>query len=178
VAVPGYEAAVLGDDGTPVPDGAIGRLAVKGPTGCRYLGDERQREYVMDGWNLTGDTYIRDAGGYYWYQARTDDMIISAGYNIAGPEVEQALLGHPDVVDAGVVAAPDPDRGTIVKAYVVLRDGVPAGPDKAAELQAYTKQVIAPYKYPRVIEFAAGLPRTGTGKLQRYRLRELAAARR
>jgi 2-aminobenzoate-CoA ligase len=175
VVVPGYEAAVLGDDGKPVPDGSLGRLAVKGPTGCRYLADERQREYVVDGWNLTGDTYVRDGDGYYWYQARTDDMIISAGYNIAGPEVEQALLGHPDVLDAGVVGAPDPERGTIVKAYVVLRDGVPGGPDKAAELQAFTKRVIAPYKYPRSIEFTADLPRTGTGKLQRYRLRRLAA---
>jgi 2-aminobenzoate-CoA ligase len=143
-AVPGYEAAVLGGDGKPVPDGEPGSLAVRGPTGCRYLADERQRGYVLDGWNLTGDTYLRDADGYYWYQARSDDMIISAGYNIAGPEVEQALLGHPDVVEAGVVAAPDAERGTIVKAYVVLRDGVPPGPDKAAELQAFAKQAIAP----------------------------------
>jgi 2-aminobenzoate-CoA ligase len=127
VVVPGYEAAVLGEDGKPVPDGEPGRLAVKGPTGCRYLADERQRSYVFDGWNLTGDTYARDADGYYWYQARSDDMIITAGYNIAGPEVEQALLGHPDVAEAGVVAAPDADRGTIVKAYVVLREGAAAG---------------------------------------------------
>ncbi|MBO0807097.1 MAG: AMP-binding protein [Actinobacteria bacterium] len=175
VAVPGYEAAVLGDDGKPAPDGTAGHLAVKGPTGCRYLSDERQRRYVTDGWNLTGDTYVRDGDGYYWYQARTDDMIIAAGYNIAGPEVEQALLTHPDVLEAGVVGAPDPDRGTIVKAYVVLRDGVAASPAKAAELQDFTKQVIAPYKYPRAVEFTGALPRTGTGKLQRYRLRELAA---
>ncbi len=176
VVVPGYEAAVLGDDGGPVPDGTSGRLAVKGPTGCRYLADDRQRDYVVDGWNLTGDTYVRDGDGYYWYRARTDDMIITAGYNIAGPEVEQALLGHPDVAEAGVVAAPDNERGAIVKAYVVLRDGVAAGPAKAAELQAFTKQVIAPYKYPRAVEFLDALPRTGTGKIQRYRLRELAAA--
>jgi 2-aminobenzoate-CoA ligase len=175
VAVPGYEAAVVGDDGKPVPDGTIGRLAVKGPTGCRYLADERQRDYVVDGWNLTGDTYLRDGDGYYWYQARTDDMIITSGYNIAGPEVEQALLGHPDVLEAGVVGAPDPERGTIVKAYVVLRDGVAASPAKAAELQAFTKQVIAPYKYPRSVEFLAALPRTESGKVQRYRLRQRAA---
>ena len=175
LVVPGFEAAVLGEDLKPVPDGTIGRLAVRGPTGCRYLADERQRSYVVDGWNLTGDTYIRDSDGYYWYQARTDDMIITSGYNIAGPEVEQALLGHPDVLEAAVVGAPDPERGTIIKAYVVLRDGVAAGPDKAAELQAFTKQVIAPYKYPRAIEFVAALPRTESGKVQRYRLRQLAA---
>jgi 2-aminobenzoate-CoA ligase len=178
LVVPGYEAAVLGEDSRPVPDGTIGRLAVKGPTGCRYLADERQRSYVVDGWNLTGDTYIRDGDGYYWYQARTDDMIITSGYNIAGPEVEQALLGHPDVLEAGVVGAPDPERGTIIKAYVVLREGVAAGPGKAAELQTYTKQVIAPYKYPRAVEFVAALPRTESGKVQRYRLRQLAATQR
>jgi 2-aminobenzoate-CoA ligase len=175
VAVPGYEAAVLGEDGKPVPDGEPGSLAVKGPTGCRYLADERQRTYVRDGWNLTGDTYVRDADGYYWYQARSDDMIITSGYNIAGPEVEQALLGHPDVLEAGVVAAPDAERGTIVKAYVVLRPEVAAGPAKAAELQDFTKQAIAPYKYPRAVEFTDTLPRTNTGKLQRYRLRQQAA---
>jgi 2-aminobenzoate-CoA ligase len=176
--VPGFGAAVLGEDLKPVPDGTIGRLAVKGPTGCRYLADERQRSYVADGWNLTGDTYLRDRDGYYWYQARTDDMIITAGYNIAGPEVEQALLDHPDVLEAAVVGAPDPERGTIVMAYVVLRDGAAAGPAKAAELQAFTKQVIAPYKYPRAIEFVAALPRTESGKVQRYRLRQLAATQR
>ncbi len=175
LVVPGYEAAVLGEDGKPVPDGEAGRLAVKGPTGCRYLADERQRSYVMDGWNLTGDTYLRDTDGYYWYQARSDDMIITAGYNIAGPEVEQALLGHPDVVEAGVVAAPDAERGTIVKAYVVLRPGTAADQAKAAELQAFTKEAIAPYKYPRAVEFVDTLPRTNTGKLQRYRLRQRAA---
>jgi 2-aminobenzoate-CoA ligase len=178
VVVPGYEAAVLGEDSKPVPDGTIGRLAVRGPTGCRYLADERQRSYVADGWNLTGDTYLRDSDGYYWYQARTDDMIITSGYNIAGPEVEQAMLGHPDVLEVGVVGAPDPERGTIIKAYVVLRDGAAAGPAKAAELQAFTKQVIAPYKYPRAIEFVAALPRTESGKVQRYRLRQLAATQR
>jgi 2-aminobenzoate-CoA ligase len=175
LVVPGYEAAVLGEDGKPAPDGEPGRLAVKGPTGCRYLADERQRSYVADGWNITGDTYVRDTDGYYWYQARSDDLIITAGYNIAGPEVEQALLGHPDVTEAGVVAAPDPERGTIVKAYVVLRGGASASAAKVTELQEFTKQIIAPYKYPREIEFVTALPRTATGKIQRYLLRQRAA---
>jgi 2-aminobenzoate-CoA ligase len=174
LAVPGFRATVLDEEGRPVPDGVAGRLAVKGPTGCRYLSDERQRSYVINGWNITGDTYVRDADGYYWYQARSDDMIVTSGYKIAGPEVEQALLGHPDVMEAGVVGAPDPLRQTIVKAYVVLRDGTPASPAKVAELQAFTKQAIAPYKYPRSIEFVDSLPRTLTGKVQRYLLRESA----
>jgi 2-aminobenzoate-CoA ligase len=173
--VPGFRAAVLDDEGRPVPDGEAGRLAVKGPTGCRYLSDERQRGYVIDGWNITGDTYIRDADGYYWYQARSDDVLVTSGYKIAGPEVEQALLGHPDVLEVAVVGAPDPLRQTIVKAYVVLRDGASPSPGKAAELQDFTKQVIAPYKYPRSIEFVDSLPRTLTGKVQRYLLREAAA---
>jgi 2-aminobenzoate-CoA ligase len=172
--VPGFRAAVLDDNGHPVPDGVAGRLAVIGPTGCRYLADDRQRAYVQGGWNITGDTYIRDADGYYWYQARSDDMIISAGYNIAGPEVEQALLGHPDVLEAAVVAAPDADRGSVVQAFVVLRDGVAGDSSKAAELQAFAKKSIAPYKYPRVIEFIEALPKTNSGKIQRYRLRHLA----
>ncbi len=176
-AVPGYQATILDEDGAPVPDGEPGRLAVKGPTGCRYLSDPRQSVYVQHGWNITGDTYIRDADGYYWYQARSDDMIISAGYNIAGPEVEEALLGHPDVLEVAVIGAPDADRGMIVQAYVVLRDPAVAGRDKAAELQDYAKQSIAPYKYPRVIEFVAELPKTITGKTQRYRLRQLAEDR-
>ncbi|MGP4019052.1 AMP-binding protein [Saccharopolyspora sp. 5N708] len=173
-AVPGFEAAVIDDDGTPMPDGEPGRLAVRGPTGCRYLNDVRQRQYVQHGWNITGDTYLRDSEGYFWFQARNDDMIISAGYNIAGPEVEEALLGHPDVVDAAVVAAPDEKRGTIVKAYVVLRDGVGGDEDKTVELQNFVKQRIAPYKYPRAIEFLDALPRTSNGKLQRFVLRERA----
>jgi 2-aminobenzoate-CoA ligase len=169
-AVPGYTAAVLDDEGRPVPDGTPGHLAVRGPTGCRYLGGDRQEIYVRSGWNLTGDTYVRDAEGYFTYQARTDDMIVSAGYNIAGPEVEQALLGHPDVLDCAVVGAPDAERGMIVKAFVVLR------PDRtrdvaAGELQDFVKQAIAPYKRPRAVEFVAELPRTSTGKLQRYKLR-------
>jgi 2-aminobenzoate-CoA ligase len=173
--VPGYIAEVLGEDGKPVPDGETGRLAVKGPTGCRYLADDRQRAYVRDGWNITGDTYRRDADGYFWYQARSDDIIISSGYNIAGPEVEEALLGHPDVTECGVVGVPDEARGQIVKAYVVLADGATGSAAKAAELQDFVKQRIAPYKYPRAVEFLPALPRTNTGKLQRFRLRDLTA---
>jgi 2-aminobenzoate-CoA ligase len=174
-AVPGYRAKILDEHGQEVPDGEPGRLAVQGPTGCRYLSDERQRTYVQHGWNITGDTYVRDADGYFWYQARSDDMIISAGYNIAGPEVEEALLGHPEVVEAAVIGVPDPDRGMVVQAYVVLREGAAAGPAKVAELQDFTKSAIAPYKYPRVVEFVPELPKTISGKTQRYRLRELAA---
>jgi 2-aminobenzoate-CoA ligase len=175
-AVPGYEAAILDSEGKPVPDGTPGRLAVKGPTGCLYLADDRQRTYVQDGWNFTGDTYVRDADGYFWYQARSDDMIISGGYNIAGPEIEETLLGHPDVAECGVVGVPDEARGQIVKAFVVLRDGASGGDAKVAELQEFVKQRIAPYKYPRAVEFLAVLPRTNTGKLQRYRLRDLSAS--
>src|SRR5579864_103568 len=173
-AVPGYLATILDADGAEVPDGQPGRLAVKGPTGCRYLADPRQQVYVQHGWNITGDTYTRDADGYYWYQARSDDMIISAGYNIAGPEVEEALLGHPDVLEVAVIGAPDADRGMIVQAYVVLRDPAAADPAKVAELQDYAKSSIAPYKYPRMIEFVSELPKTISGKSQRYRLRQLA----
>ena len=176
-AVPGYRATILDPDGAEVTDGQPGLLAVKGPTGCRYLSDPRQRVYVQDGWNITGDTYTRDADGYYWYQARSDDMIISAGYNIAGPEVEEALLGHPDVLEVAVIGAPDDDRGMIVQAFVVLREGMPASQDKAAELQEFAKRSIAPYKYPRVVEFLAELPKTISGKTQRYRLRQLAEER-
>jgi 2-aminobenzoate-CoA ligase len=170
--VPGYQAAVVDEAGWPVPDGTIGRLAVRGPTGCRYLADERQTAYVQHGWNITGDTYVRDADGYYWYQARNDDMIITAGYNIAGPEVEDALIAHPDVVDCGVVGAPDPERNMIIKAYVVLRAGVTGDESEARALQEFVKQRIAPYKYPRLVEFVTDLPRTNTGKLQRFKLRE------
>jgi 2-aminobenzoate-CoA ligase len=171
VAVPGYQAAVVNSAGQPVPDGEPGRLAVKGPTGCRYLNDERQRTYVQHGWNLTGDTYVRDSDGYFWYQARSDDMIISGGYNIAGPEIEEVLLSHPDVAECGVVGIADEARGQIVKAFVILRDGADGGADKARELQDLVKQKIAPYKYPRAIEFVDALPRTNTGKLQRFLLR-------
>jgi 2-aminobenzoate-CoA ligase len=168
-AVPGYTATVLDDHGLEAPVGQSGRLAVKGPTGCRYLDDPRQATYVQGGWNLTGDTFVRDADGYFWYQARTDDMIISSGYNIAAPEVEEALLKHPAVAECAVVGAPDEARGTIVKAYVVLTE---AGLVSGRELQDFVKAEIAPYKYPREIELVAELPRTLTGKLQRYRLRE------
>src|SRR5216684_42239 len=173
-AVPGYRATILDEDGHEVPDGQPGRLAVRGPTGRRYLSDERQRTYVQHGWNITGDTYVRDADGYYWYQARSDDMIISAGYNIAGPEVEEALLGHPDVLEVAVVGAPDPDRGMIVQAFVVLREGVTSDAAKVTELQEFAKTSIAPYKYPRTVEFVTELPKTISGKTQRYRLRQMA----
>lgn len=173
--VPGYEAKVIGSDGKEVPDGTPGRLAVRGPTGCRYLADDRQTAYVIDGWNVTGDTYVRDADGYFWYQARSDDMIVSAGYNIAGPEVEGTMLAHPAVAECGVVGAPDPDRGRIVKAYVVLKPGVTGDAALVKTLQDYIKAELAPYKYPRAIEFVTALPRTETGKLQRFALRELAA---
>ncbi|HEX7183741.1 MAG TPA: AMP-binding protein, partial [Thermoanaerobaculia bacterium] len=171
--VPGYQAKLVDEEGNDVPAGAIGRLAVQGPTGCRYLDNpERQRAYVQNGWNLTGDSYVMDEDGYFWYQARTDDMIISAGHNISGPEVEAVLLDHPSVAECGVVGVPDEERGHIVKAYVVLRSGFAASPDLVKELQAFVKSEIAPYKYPRAIEFVDTLPRTETGKLQRFRLRE------
>jgi 2-aminobenzoate-CoA ligase len=170
--IPGYRACIFDDEGKPVPAGTVGRLAVKGPTGCRYLADERQRAYVHDGWNLTGDAYLMDAEGYFWYQARTDDMIISAGYNIAGPEVESALLLHPTVAECAVIGMADEERGQIVKAFVVVKKDVVADAALAAELQNFVKQTIAPYKYPRALEFRASLPRTETGKLQRFKLRE------
>ncbi|MDP2802365.1 MAG: AMP-binding protein, partial [Phreatobacter sp.] len=173
--VPGYVACVMDDNGRPAPVGEVGNLAVKGPTGCRYLADERQRKYVVDGWNVTGDTYVQDEDGYFWYQARNDDMIVSAGYNIAGPEVEAALLAHPAVAEAGVVGQPDPERGMIVKAYVVPKPDVTVTPALVVELQAFVKDEIAPYKYPRDIAFVPQLPRTETGKLQRFALRERAA---
>jgi 2-aminobenzoate-CoA ligase len=174
--VPGYEAKVIDDDGREVKPGTIGRLAVRGPTGCRYLADERQRKYVENGWNITGDTYLMDDDGYFWYQARSDDMIISAGYNIAGPEVEAVLLEHPAVAECGVVAAPDVERGHVVKAYVVLRPGQTADAALTRVLQEHVKATIAPYKYPRAIEYVTNLPRTETGKLQRFALRRLAEA--
>ncbi|MFA9217261.1 MAG: AMP-binding protein [Sphingomonadaceae bacterium] len=169
--VPGYQACILDRDGQPVGPGVIGRLAVKGPTGCRYLADARQRDYVCNGWNLTGDAYEMDADGYFYYRSRTDDMIISAGYNIAGPEVEDALLRHPAVAECGVVGRPDEERGQIVEAHVVLKKGVEASPRLACELQEFVKEQIAPYKYPRAIRFLPALPRTETGKLQRFKLR-------
>ena len=172
-AVPGYLIKVVDEEGEEVPCGEIGRLAVCGPTGCRYLDDpERQRGYVQNGWNLTGDAYRTDEDGYFWYQARTDDLIISAGNNIAAPEVEGVLLEHPYIKECGVVGVPDTDRGQIVKAFVVLHAGAEPGEELVRELQEFVKSQIAPYKYPRQIEFVASLPRTETGKLQRFRLRE------
>ena len=172
--VPGYEARVVDENGSEVPSGTPGRLAVRGPTGCRYLGDKRQAEYVQHGWNITGDTYIKDADGYFRYQARSDDMIISAGYNIAGPEVETVLLAHPAVAECGVVGQPDDDRGQIVKAYVILRQGFAADAAMTQALQEHVKATVAPFKYPRAIEYVTSLPRTETGKLQRFELRRRA----
>jgi 2-aminobenzoate-CoA ligase len=172
--VPGYRAEVVDDAGRPVPAGTVGRLRVKGPTGCRYLNDARQTAYVQDGWNVTGDAYLVDADGYFFYQARTDDMIISAGYNIAAPEVEDALMQHPAVAECGVIGAADEERGQIVQAFVVLRPGFAADGAMVKLLQDHVKQTIAPYKYPRSIHFVPQLPRTQTGKLQRFKLKELA----
>jgi 2-aminobenzoate-CoA ligase len=172
IAVPGYVATVLDDVGNTAPVGTPGRLAVKGPTGCRYLADPRQEAYVQNGWNITGDTFSQDADGYFWYEARSDDMIVSSGYNIAAPEVEEALMKHADVTECAVVGIPDEARGMLVKAFVVLRVGATGDDAKVAEIQAFTKQQIAPYKYPRAIEFVDALPRTATGKLQRFRLRD------
>lgn len=171
--VPGWQARIVDGQGKPVPDGEPGLLAVRGPVGCRYLADERQREYVRDGWNVTGDTYVRDSDGWFRYVARADDMIISAGFNIAGPEVEDALLRHPDVTEAAVVGRPDERRGHVVVAYCVLRPGVARGADTVALLRDFVKSELVPYKCPREIVFLDALPRTPTGKLQRFRLREL-----
>lgn len=173
--VPGYVARVVDSEGNEVPRGTPGRLAVRGPTGCRYLADPRQAAYVQQGWNITGDTFVQDEDGYFWYQARNDDMIVSAGYNIAGPEVETALLTHPAVKECGVIGAPDAERGMVVRAYVVLQPG--HAPDDAMReaLQAHAKREIAPYKYPRSIVFVDALPRTETGKVRRFALRQRAA---
>jgi 2-aminobenzoate-CoA ligase len=174
-AIPGYKATILDDEGNECKPGEVGKLAVKGPTGCRYLADDRQKNYVPwpdKGWNVTGDAYLKDDDGYFFYQARTDDMIISAGYNIAGPEVETALLAHPAVAECGVVGWPDEQRGTIVKAFVVLKPDNEKSEEMKKTLQEYVKQNIAPYKYPRAIEFMDSLPRTETGKVQRFKLRK------
>jgi 2-aminobenzoate-CoA ligase len=168
----GYQACILDDTGNQLPAGTVGRLGVKGPTGCRYLADERQRSYVQHGWNLTGDAYLMDEDGYFWFQARTDDIILTAGYNVAGPEVESALLEHPAVAECAVVGVPDAERGTVVKAFVVLGSGYTVDEAMARTLQEFVKQHIAPYKYPRAIEFCDKLPRADTGKIQRYKLRQ------
>ena len=170
--VPGYEAAIFDTTGTMLPAGSVGRLGVKGPTGCRYLADERQLSYVQHGWNMTGDAYLLDEDGYFWFQARTDDIIVTAGYNVAGPEVEGTLLEHPAVAECAVVGASDSTRGTIIKAFVVLNPGYTGDEEMAKTLQDFVKQHIAPYKYPRAIEFCEKLPRADTGKIQRYKLRQ------
>ena len=170
--VPGYQAKVVDDSGQEVPRGQIGSLAVIGPTGCRYLDDARQRNYVKDGWNHPGDAFTQDADGYFFYQARDDDLIITAGYNVAGPEVEDALLQHPAVAECGVAGIPDEDRGMVVKAFVVLRPGEAADGAMVKALQDHVKALLAPFKYPRQIAFLAQLPRTETGKLQRFKLRQ------
>ncbi|HEX9755337.1 MAG TPA: 2-aminobenzoate-CoA ligase, partial [Gemmatimonadales bacterium] len=171
--VPGYRARVVDADGRDLPRGTIGRLAVRGPTGCRYLDDvERQRVYVQDGWNYPGDSFSQDEDGYFWYHSRTDDIIISAGYNISAAEVEGVLLEHHAVQECGVVGVPDEDRGQAIKAYIVLRPGHEPHEATVKALQEWVKAQIAPYKYPRRVEFVEALPRTETGKLQRYRLRE------
>jgi len=169
--VPGYVAKVVDDDGRELPVGAVGKIAVKGPTGCQYLGDARQTNYVRDGWNYPGDAFMQDADGYFFYQARTDDMIITSGYNLGAPEVEDALLKHAAVAECAVVGVPDEDRGMRVKAFCVLKPQVTADAALVKALQDHVKATIAPYKYPREIEFVAGLPRTETGKLQRFRLK-------
>ncbi|MBR7800042.1 AMP-binding protein [Undibacterium fentianense] len=179
-AVPGYQACVLDEQGNPAPVGVTGRLAVKGPTGCRYLADDRQKNYVLNGWNLTGDAYEMDAEGYFHYRARTDDMIITAGYNVAGPEVEEIILKHPAVAECAVVGLPDEERGQIVKAFVVLRDASKVSDPLASEalvseIQQFVKANVAPYKYPRCIEFKDALPRTETGKVQRFKLKTTTA---
>jgi 2-aminobenzoate-CoA ligase len=171
--VPGYEAMIVDAHMNPLPPGEVGRLAVRGPTGCRYLDDPRQTSYVVGGWNLTGDAFRMDSDGYFWFQARTDDMIVSSGYNISGAEVEAALIEHPAVADCAVVASPDEERGHVVKAFVVVTPDATPGDALAADLQAHVKARIAPYKYPRRVEFLDALPRTPTGKVQRTRLRAM-----
>ncbi len=171
--VPGYHAKVVDDDGREVPRGTVGKLAVIGPTGCKYLDDARQADYVQDGWNHPGDAFVQDADGYFFYQARADDMIITAGYNVGGPEVEDALLKHPAVAECGVIGKPDEERGMIVKAFCVLKPGHAGDAAMVKALQEHVKASIAPYKYPREVVFVASLPRTETGKLQRFRLREM-----
>ena len=170
--VAGYQAKIVDDHGAELPHGEVGRLAVKGPTGCRYLADDRQGKYVQNGWNLTGDSFWQDAEGYFHFAARSDDMIISAGYNIAGPEVEAALLSHAAVLECAVIGIADPDRGQIVQAHVVLTPGHAPDTNTTKALQDHVKATIAPYKYPRSVLFVDALPKTQTGKIQRFRLRQ------
>jgi 2-aminobenzoate-CoA ligase len=175
-AVPGYTAKVVDDDGNELPRGSVGKLAVIGPTGCRYLADDRQKSYVKNGWNFPGDAFVQDEDGHFHYQARADDMIITAGYNVGGPEVEDALLKHPAVAECGVIGVPDEERGMIVKACVVLKPGHTGDGSLVKALQDHVKNQLAPYKYPREVEFMSALPRTETGKLQRFKLRQAAKA--
>jgi 2-aminobenzoate-CoA ligase len=169
--VTGYEAKIVDDDMKEKPRGEVGKLAVRGPTGCRYLADKRQAAYVREGWNLTGDAFTQDDAGAFHFAARNDDMIISSGYNIAGPEVEAALLSHPDVKECAVIGVPDDERGQVVQAHVVLKDGALPDPATVKKLQDHVKATIAPYKYPRSVKFTEALPKTQTGKIQRFRLR-------
>ena len=175
LVVPGYQAKIVDEQGNDLPRGQVGRLAVKGPTGCKYLDDARQSNYVQGGWNFPGDAFVQDDAGYFVYQARTDDMIITAGYNVAGPEVEAALLQHPSVAECGVVGRPDDERGMVILAYVVLKPGQPDDAAQVKTLQDHVKHTLAPYKYPREVRFVTALPRTETGKLQRFALRKLAS---
>src|SRR5258708_265792 len=174
--VSGYEAKVVDDEMNEVPPGTVGKLAVRGPTGCRYLADARQSNYVRNGWNLTGDAFVSDANGRLSFVARSDDMIVSSGYNIAGPDVEAALLAHPAVAECGVVGAPDEARGMIVKAYVGLASRIEGDAAVTAELQDHVKREIAAYKYPRAMEFVTQLPKHETGHLKRFALRQIAGA--
>ncbi len=173
--LPGFRATILDFDGNELANGEEGRLAVIGPVGCRYLDDERQRNFVSNGWNITGDTFMRDADGYFWYRSRTDNMIVSSGYNISGPEVEAVLDTHPDVYESAVVARPDEHRGSVVCAFIVLNEGVSGDAVKVKQLQDFVKQQIAPYKYPRDVRFIDSLPRNTSGKLQHFQLRKLLA---
>ncbi len=174
--VPGFRATILDAAGNEVPAGTLGRLAVIGPTGCRYLADERQGTYVEGGWNVTGDMYVRDEDGYYFYEARTDNMIISAGYNIGGPEVEAVIDTHPDVMESAVVARPDAEKGSIVNAFVVLRPGVVADESAAEAIKEFVRARLATYKVPRRVDFIDALPRNPSGKLQHFKLRQRVAA--
>jgi 2-aminobenzoate-CoA ligase len=171
-AVPGFTARVVDENGDEVPRGTVGKLAIIGPVGCRYLDDPRQADYVKNGWNYPGDAFVEDEDGYFFYQSRADDMIVTAGYNVGGPEVEDALLKHPAVAECGVIGKPDEERGMIVKAFCVLKPGQVGSPELVKALQDHVKATIAPFKYPREIAFVDGLPRTETGKLQRFKLRQ------
>lgn len=171
--LPGYRGMIVDDDMNPLPPGEVGKLAIKGPTGCRYLNDERQKNYVRDGWNLPGDAFHMDEDGYFYYHARIDDIIVTSGYNVSSPEVEWALLAHPAVAECGVIGVPDPDRGQIIKAFIVLKPGIEGDDALTRTLQDFVKHTVAPYKYPRAIAYVDSLPRTETGKLQRFRLKAL-----